>query len=257
MIHFVGAGPGAEDLITVRGMRLLQEADIVIYAGSLVNPGLLKNTKESCKILNSALMTLEEVFEVMKDAEEKGLMTVRLHTGDPSIYGAVREQMDLLDRHGILYQSCPGVSSFCGAAAAMNLEYTLPGVSQSVIITRAEGRTPVPEKENIASFAAHQATMVLFLSAGLLDRLTVQLIEGGYREDTPAAIVYKATWPEEEVYICTVGSLKETAQKYEITETALIIVGDVVAHKQYERSCLYHPGFTTAFREGEKEERRK
>lgn len=250
MVHFVGAGPGAEDLITVRGQKLLNEADVVIYAGSLVNPGLLSSVKKECKVYNSAYMTLEEVIVTMEDAEEKGLMTVRLHTGDPCLYGAVREQMDILDEKKIAYDSCPGVSSFCGAAAALNLEYTLPDVSQSVVITRMEGRTPVPEKESVAAFAKHNATMVLFLSTGLLDKLTGQLIEGGYKEDTPAAIVYKATWPEEEKYICTVGTLVETAKKYKITKTALIIVGDIVLHSAYERSRLYDPEFTTEFRKG-------
>ena len=195
MIHFVGAGPGAVDLITVRGQKFLEQADVVIYAGSLVNPELLKSTKEGCRIYNSAKMTLEEVLDVMTDVEKEKKMTVRLHTGDPCLYGAIREQMDQLDRLGIAYDSCPGVSSFCGAAAALDLEYTLPEVSQSVVITRMEGRTPVPEKEKVASFASHGATMVLFLSTGLLDKLEKQLMEGGYKADTPAAIVYKATWP--------------------------------------------------------------
>ena len=202
MVHFVGAGPGASDLITVRGDRLLREADVVIYAGSLVNPELLKGCRTDCAVYDSAYMTLEEVLEVIRDAERRGEMTVRLHTGDPSIYGAIREQMDALDRMGIAYDVCPGVSSFCGAAAALNLEYTLPEVSQSVIITRMEGRTKVPEKESIQSFAAHQATMVLFLSTGLLEELSGELIVGGYKEDTPTAIVYKASWPEEAVYRC-------------------------------------------------------
>ena len=165
MIHFVGAGPGAPDLITVRGQKLLEEADVIIYAGSLVNPELLQTAGEGCQIYNSAYMTLEEVLKVMEDAEKEGLTTVRLHTGDPSIYGAVREQMEELEKRGIPYDVTPGVSSFCGAAAALGMEYTLPGVSQSVILTRMEGRTKVPEKESIESFAAHQATMVLFLSS--------------------------------------------------------------------------------------------
>ena len=194
MIHFVGAGPGAVDLITVRGQRYLKEADVIIYAGSLVNKGLLEYAKEGCEVYNSAYMTLEEVI-IKSEKEDK--MTVRLHTGDPCLYGAIREQMDILDEKGIDYDSCPGVSSFCGAAAALNLEYTLPEVSQSVIITRTEGRTPVPEREKIMSFAAHGATMVLFLSTGLLEKLVKELLAGGYASDTPAAIVYKATWPEE------------------------------------------------------------
>ena len=250
MIHFVGAGPGAEDLITVRGQRYLEQADVGIYAGSLVNPGLLKSTKETCVIYNSAKMTLEEVLEVMEQAEREQKMTVRLHTGDPGLYGAIREQMDHLDELGIAYDSCPGVSSFCGAAAALNLEYTLPEVSQSVIITRTEGRTPVPEREKIMSFAAHGATMVLFLSTGLLEKLVKELLAGGYASDTPAAIVYKATWPEEEAYVCTIDTLVETARKHQITKTALILVGNVVTHSHYERSKLYDPGFTTEFRKG-------
>lgn len=252
MIHFVGAGPGAEDLITVRGQNFLKEADVVIYAGSLVNPKLLEMTKENCKIYNSAYMTLEEVVEVMEATEEQGEMTVRLHTGDPCLYGAIREQMDILDQKGIVYDSCPGVSSFCGAASALNLEYTLPDVSQSVVITRMEGRTPVPEREKIAEFAKHQATMVLFLSTGLLENLVQELLKGGYSEDTSAAIVYKATWPEEEKYVCTVGTLVETAKKHHITKTALIIVGNTVGQCNYERSKLYDPTFTTEFREASK-----
>ena len=218
MIHFVGAGPGAVDLITVRGQRYLKEADVIIYAGSLVNKGLLEYAKEGCEVYNSAYMTLEEVIEVMIKSEKEDKMTVRLHTGDPCLYGAIREQMDILDEKGIDYDSCPGVSSFCGAAAALNLEYTLPEVSQSVIITRTEGRTPVPEREKIMSFAAHGATMVLFLSTGLLEKLVKELLAGGYASDTPAAIVYKATWPEEEAYVCTIDTLVETARKHQITK---------------------------------------
>ena len=250
MIHFVGAGPGAVDLITVRGQRYLQEADVIIYAGSLVNPGLLEYAKPDCKVYNSAYMTLEEVIDVMVKSEKEGEQVVRLHTGDPCLYGAIREQMDILDEKGIAYDSCPGVSSFCGAAAALNLEYTLPDVSQSVVITRTEGRTPVPEREKIESFAAHGATMVLFLSTGLLEKLTEELIAGGYAPDTPAAIVYKATWPDEEAYVCTIETLLDTARAHQITKTALILVGNVVTHSHYERSKLYDPGFTTEFRKG-------
>lgn len=172
MIHFVGAGSGAVDLITVRGQRLLSQADLIIYAGSLVNPALLEGAKPGCQVLDSARMTLEEVLEAMLEAERAGKMTVRLHTGDPCVYGAIREQMDLLDEAGVAYDVCPGVSSFCGAASALNLEYTLPGVSQSVIITRMAGRTPVPERESIESFAAHGASMAIFLSTGMLEELS-------------------------------------------------------------------------------------
>ena len=250
MIHFVGAGSGAADLITLRGKKFLEEADVVIYAGSLVNPQLLEYTKEGSSICNSAKMTLEEVLEVMTAAEQEGKNTVRLHTGDPCLYGAIREQMDILDEKGIAYDYCPGVSSFCGAASALNLEYTLPNVSQSVIITRMAGRTPVPEKESIESFAAHHATMVVFLSTGLLEELSKRLIAGGYAPDTPAAIVYKATWEDEKSFVCTVETLAQTARENNITKTALMIIGDAVAHHSYDRSKLYDPGFTTEFRKG-------
>ncbi len=249
MIHFVGAGSGAPDLITVRGQRLLAEADVIIYAGSLVNPALLDYKKDGCRVYDSAKMTLEQVTQVMREAEKEGLTTVRLHTGDPCIYGATREQMDILEEAGIKYDSTPGVSAFCGAASALDMEYTLPGISQSVIITRMAGRTPMPEKESIASFAAHGATMVIFLSTGMLEKLSDRLIAGGYAPDTPAAIVYKATWPDEEKYICTVDTLAQTAAEHGITKTALIIVGGAVAQSGYERSKLYDPGFTTEFRE--------
>ena len=250
MVHFVGAGSGAADLITLRGKKFLEEADVIIYAGSLVNPQLLEYAREDCKIFNSAKMTLEEVLEVIFQAEEEGKTTVRLHTGDACLYGAIREQMDVLDEKGIAYDYCPGVSSFSGAAAALNLEYTLPNVSQSVIITRMAGRTPVPEKESIESFAAHQATMVVFLSTGMLEELSIRLIEGGYKPDTPAAIVYKATWEDEKKFVCTVGTLAQTAKENNITKTALMIIGDVVSHNSYDRSLLYHPEFTTEFRKG-------
>ena len=221
MIHFVGAGPGAPDLITQRGAAFLQAADCIIYAGSLVNPALLGLAKPGCAIYNSAEMTLEQVLDVMHRMENAGKTTVRLHTGDPCLYGAIREQMDALDADGICYDDTPGVSSFCGAAAALNAEYTLPTVSQTVIITRMEGRTPVPERERLASLAAHGATMVI-----------------------------KASWPEEKIVRCTVGSLAESTRAAGITKTALIVVGDFLG-KQYERSKLYDPAFTTEFRKGD------
>lgn len=248
MIHFVGAGSGAADLITLRAKNLLEQADVVIYAGSLVNPALLDYCRQDCKCYNSAKMTLDEVIDVMKQAEAQGKMTVRLHTGDSSLYGAIKEQMDALDVLGFSYDVCPGVSSFCGAAAALKAEYTLPSVSQSVIITRMAGRTPVPEAESIASFAAHQATMVIFLSTGLLKELTAELIRGGYAADTPAAIVYKATWPDEKVVRGTVGTLAELAEANGIRKTALIVVGRVL-DTQYDLSRLYAPDFSTEFRE--------
>lgn len=249
MVYFVGAGCGAEDLITVRGMRLLEQAEVIIYAGSLVNPKLLAYAKKECEIFNSAKMTLEEVLAVMQRADAEQKMLVRLHTGEPSIYGAVREQMDELDALGIAYESCPGVSACFGAASALNLEYTLPGVSQSLIITRMAGRTKVPERESIESFAAHRTSMAVYLSAGMLQELEERLLAGGYEKDTPAALVYKATWQEEEAYVCSVGTLAETAQKHHITKTAIVLVGDVIAHRQYEKSRLYAADFSTQFRQ--------
>lgn len=249
MIHFIGAGPGAADLITVRGARLLREADVIIYAGSLVNPALLENKKENCAIYDSASMTLEDVIDVMKATEASGGTTVRLHTGDPSLYGAIREQMDRLDELEIAYDVTPGVSSFSGAAAALEAEYTLPEVSQSVIITRMAGRTPVPEREKLSKMASHGCTMVLFLSTGLLEDVERELMEGGYEPDTPAAIVYKATWPEQRVYRCTVSTLARTAKENQVTKTALITVGGFLSG-QYERSKLYDPGFTHGYRVG-------
>ena len=248
MVHFVGAGSGAVDLITVRGAKLLGEADVIIYAGSLVNPALLSYAKTGCEIHNSAKMTLEEVIAVIEKAEAAGKTTVRLHTGDSSIYGAVREQFDELDKRHIEYDVCPGVSAFCGAAAALRAEYTLPNVSQSVIITRAAGKTPVPERESIRSLAAHQATMVLFLSTSLTKQLQEDLLAGGYHENTPAAVVFKATWPEQRIFRCTVGTLHETVTKNDLTKTSLIIVGGCLGD-DYMRSLLYDPAFTTEFRE--------
>ena len=249
MIHFVGAGPGAPDLITVRGAKLLAEADLVLYAGSLVNPTLLEGCRAGCTVRDTASMTLEEVLAAMEAAEQRGETTVRLHTGDSSLYGAIREQMDALDQRGIPYDVTPGVSAFSGAAAALAAEYTLPGVSQSVIITRMAGRTPVPAGEELHKLASHGCTMVLFLSTGLLQQVERELLAGGYSPDTPAAIVYKATWPEERVYRCTVSTLATTAREHQITKTALITVGDFLG-TDYERSKLYDPDFTHGCRKG-------
>ena len=253
MINFVGAGPGATDLITVRGMELIKKADIIIYAGSLVNPALLDYARKEAEIYDSSKMTLEEVLDVMIPAAETGKEVVRLHTGDASIYGAIREQMDELDKKGIPYATCPGVSAAFGAASSLNLEYTLPGISQTLIITRMEGKTAVPEKEKIESLAAHGSSMAIYLSAAMLDELSKRLMAGGYSEDTPAAIVYKATWPEEKKIVCTLKNLAAEAAKEKITKTAIVLVGDVIANADYERSKLYDPEFTTEFRQGKKQ----
>jgi precorrin-4/cobalt-precorrin-4 C11-methyltransferase len=249
MVYFVGAGTGAVDLITVRGMRLLEQADVIIYAGSLVNPELLKYAKSECEIHDSARLTLEEVIDIMVKSESKGKMTVRLHTGEPSIYGAVREQMDELDRLNIPYESCPGVSACFGAASSLNIEYTLPDISQTLIITRMEGKTKVPKGESIESLASHHASMAIYLSSGMLKELSERLIVGGYAKDTPCALVYKATWEDEQAYICTIDTLYETAKEHNITKTAIVLVGDVITHQKYSKSRLYAPDFSTEFRQ--------
>ena len=251
MVHFVGAGPGAPDLITLRGAELLKEADVVIYAGSLVNPALLENCRADCTIYNSAEMTLPAVLSVMEEAERDGKTTVRLHTGDPSLYGAIREQTDALKKSGIPFDITPGVSSLFGAAAALGAEFTLPGVSQSLIVTRLAGRTPVPEGEALRELAAHGTSMALFLSAGLLERVQRELLAGGCAQDTPAALVYKATWPEEKVVRCTVGTLALSGDAAGIRNTALVFVGGFL-DGPYEQSRLYDPAFTTGFREAER-----
>ena len=250
MIYFIGAGPGAADLITVRGKELLEKADLIIYAGSLVNPALLDYAKPECKIMNSAVMTREEVIAAMVPAAQAGQLVVRLHTGDPSVYGAHREQMDLLKSYNLDYEIVPGVSSFCAAAASLKAEYTLPEVSQSVIITRMEGRTGVPAKQKIKDYARHHATMVIFLSAGMLEKLQKELISGGYKAEEPAAIVYKASWPDEKIFHCTVGTLAETAEANQIKNLALITVGGFLG-TAYERSELYNPTFETGFRKAD------
>lgn len=248
MVHFVGAGPGAADLITIRGRKLLEECDVLIYAGSLVNPEFINYCKKECEVHNSAYLNLEQVIDIMKKADDEGKTVVRLHTGDPSIYGAIREQMDELTRLGISFDDTPGVSSFCGAAASLNLEYTLPGISQSVIITRMEGRTKVPPKESVEELASHDSTMVFFLSAGDIKGLTDRLIKAGRPGDTPCAVVYKATWPDEKKIVSTLSDIAELAQKEGISKTTLIIVGDVVKSSEYEKSKLYDKDFETGFR---------
>ena len=247
MIYFIGAGPGAEDLITVRGARLLSQAELVIYAGSLVNPALLSYCREGARCINSASMTLEQVIAELAACPQEAV-AVRLHTGDPSIYGAIREQMDALDARGLRYEVVPGVSSLFAAAAALKAEYTLPGVSQSVIISRMAGRTPVPQRESIRALAQHGSTMALFLSAGMLPELCTELTAGGYAPDTPAAVVYKASWPEQEIVRGTLETIAQRASH--IRKTALVLVGGFLGD-EYERSRLYDPSFSHGCREAD------
>lgn len=248
MIHFVGAGCGAKDLITIRGKEHIEKADVIIYAGSLVNKELLTYNIKNADIYDSSLMTLEEVMDVFLDSEKKQLYTVRLHTGDPSIYGAIKEQMDELDKHNIAYDVTPGVSAAFGAAASLKAEYTLPDVSQTLILTRMSGKTKVPEKESIKSLASHGATMAIYLSASLADKLQEELLEGGYRIDTPAAVCVKVTWDDERIYRCNVGTIKETVEKNEIKKTAIFIIGDSINPDSYKKSRLYAADFSTEYR---------
>ena len=243
MIYFIGAGPGAPDLITLRGAELLRRAGMIVYAGSLVNPALLDYAPRGCEVYDSALMTLDEVMEKLLDGERRGLTTVRLHTGDPSLYGAIREQMDRLQAEGVEFSVVPGVSSFCAAAAAIPAEYTLPGVSQTLIISRMEGRTPVPAREDIRSLAAHGASMVLFLSSAMLKELASELIAGGYPPETPAALVYKASWPDERVLRGPLASIPAMAEEAGISKTALVLVGGFLGD-EYDLSRLYDASFS-------------
>ena len=247
-VYCVGAGPGDPDLITVKGRRLLSEADVVIYAGSLVNPALLAATREACEIHNSASMTLQEVIEVMQKAVAAEKMVVRLHTGDPSIYGAIQEQIDCLNQLGIRWEVIPGVSSFLASAAALGQEYTLPGISQTVIITRMEGRTPVPDREKIRSLAEHQATMCIFLSVHMFADLVRDLMEGGYPADTPVAVVEKASWPDQRIFRGTLTTIADQLAAAGVNRTAMVIIGKVL-DGDYEKSRLYAPEFTHMFRE--------
>lgn len=247
-VFIVGAGPGDPELITVKGQKLLQAADIIIYAGSLVNPALLGLARQGAKIYNSASMTLPEVIEVIENGVKASEMVVRLHTGDPSIYGAIQEQMDELDRRQIEYKVIPGVSSFLATAAALKQEYTLPGISQTVIITRNEGRTPVPEKERLGALAAHNATMCIFLSIHMLDEVVKELIEGGYEPSTPIAIVQKASWPEEKIIRATLATIVEAIKDKDITRTAMIVVSRCL-DTSYELSRLYAPEFSHMYRD--------
>lgn len=246
-VHFVGAGPGDKELITLRGYRLLSEADIVIYAGSLVNPELLEYCKEDCEIYNSAVMDLEEIISVMEEGVKAGKEVVRLQTGDFSIYGSIREQVEELNKYDIEFDCTPGVSSFLGASSAMGVEYTVPEVSQSVIITRMEGRTPVPPRESIESFAAHQTSMVIFLSVQEIEKVVERLVEGGYPTDTPAAVIYKATWPDEKVLKGTLSDIAEKVRENGIKKTALIMVGKFLG-EEYYNSKLYDKDFVHEYR---------
>jgi precorrin-4/cobalt-precorrin-4 C11-methyltransferase len=250
-VSFVGAGPGAVDLITIRGARLLRHADVVIFAGSLVDRELVRRYAVKADVYDSSGMTLTEVVTVIMDAVHEGKDLVRLHTGDPSIYGAIQEQMDALDRLGIEYQVIPGVTSAFAAAAALKQELTLPEVSQTVIFTRCEGRTPVPERERLSEIARLGATLVIYLSMSMIEQVVEQLLQGAYTPDTTAAVVCRASWDNEQIIRCRLADLSDRVRQADITRQALIIVGDVLAVRQAglkARSMLYDEGFSHGFR---------
>jgi precorrin-4/cobalt-precorrin-4 C11-methyltransferase len=250
-VVFIGAGPGDPELITLKGKRYLEQADVVIYAGSLLNPQILSFAKPSAQLYDSGKMSLPEVIKVVVEAARAGKLVVRVHDGDPSFYGAIQEQMDALDKEKIEYFRIPGVSCLQGGAGALNRELTLPNISQTVIITRPEGRTPVPEAESLSKLAIHQATMVIFLGTPLISRVVEELLIGGYPKDTPAQVVYKATWPEQKIVKGTLSDIVAKVKAAGMTETALIFVGKVLNPQAYGLSKLYDPKFTTGFRRGE------
>jgi len=248
-VHFVGAGPGDPELLTIKGKRLLEQAEVIIYTGSLINPDLLRYTRRDAEVYNSASMTLEEISNLIVSSVQQGKQVVRLHTGDPSLYGAIQEQIDFLQDHQIKCQVVPGVSSFSAAAALLQKEYTKPGVSQTLIITRMGGNTPVPQKEKLEVLAKHQASMCIFLSVHMMKDIVSELVTGGYPLNTPVAVVYKASWPEELIIRGTLENILCRVEAQKIEKTALILVGSFLDEER-TRSCLYHPGFTHLFREG-------
>ena len=251
-VSFVGAGPGASDLITVRGARLLRHADVVIFAGSLVDRELVRRYAVKADIHDSAGMTLSEVITVIMDSIAADRTVVRLQTGDPCIYGAIQEQMEALDRLGVSYQVVPGVTSAFAAAAALKQELTLPELSQTVIFTRIEGRTPVPERERLAAIACIGATLVVYLSVNMIEKVVEQLLEGAYTAETPAAVVCRASWDDEQIIQGTLADIAEKVRSAGIDRQALIVVGDVLAARREglkARSLLYDSGFSHGFRE--------
>lgn len=267
-VIFVGAGPGDPGLITVKGLRALKSADAVVFAGSLISPGILALFPEKAKRWDSASMTLEEIHEAVVKAARRGKTVVRLHDGDPAIFGALEEQLHLLERDGVPYELVPGVSSFLAAAAALGQELTIPEVSQTLIITRAEGRTPVPERESLRSLAPHGAVVALFLSAGLAARACRDLQAGGMRPDTPAMAVYRASWPDQLVVRGTLDDLPGKMREASIDKTAIILAGPALgtprkgyrtwgANGSRPRSRLYDPSFTHGFRKAKGAVRRR
>jgi precorrin-4/cobalt-precorrin-4 C11-methyltransferase len=253
-VYFVGSGPGDPELITLKALRLMQEADVIVYSGSLLNPKLLQYAKKDAQLHDAAAIDRERIYEILRDSTKQGKLAIRFHDGDPGLFSAIREQIDRLEKDGIECKVVPGITAILGAASAMNLELTLPGVTQTLIITRAESRTPVPKREEIAELAKHGATMAFYLSVHMISGIVDELLKGGvYTKQTPAAVVYRATWEDQKIVVGTLGDIAAKTRQARIVKTALIIVGDVIAPKTYEYSKVYDPGFTHGYRKGKEE----
>lgn len=250
-VYFVGCGPGDPDLITVKAKKLIQKADVMVYSGSLIPSPILKLCKKG-KLYDAAKLVREEIFEILQKNSKENKIVVRLHDGDPTIYGAIKEQIDNLQKEGIESEIIPGVTSFLASAAALGIQLTLPGVTQTIIITRAEARTKVPEREKISELAKHNATMVFYLSVHLLSQIVKQAIDGGYSKSTPAAVVYRATWPDQKVIVGTLEDITKKVRAERIIKTAIVIIGNVIQPSSYEYSRLYDKTFTHSFRKAKK-----
>jgi precorrin-4/cobalt-precorrin-4 C11-methyltransferase len=248
-VYFVGSGPGDPELITIKAKKLLEIADVIISSGSLLNPEILDWAKKEASLYDASKLDRDEIYEILRDSTKNGKLAIRFHDGDPGIFSTIREQIDKLEKDEIKCEVIPGITSLLGAAASMNLELTLPGITQTIIITRAEFRTPVPDREKISELSKHGCTMAFYLSVHLLDRVIEELLEGGiYDNETPVAIVYKATWKEEKIVKGTIGTISKKVKEEKIVKTALIIVGDVISPKKYEFSKVYDSQFTHGFR---------
>lgn len=253
-VYFVGSGPGDPELITIKAKTLLENADTIIYSGSLLNHELLEFAKQGASFYDAAKMDRLEIYTTLRDSTKEGKLAIRFHDGDPGIFSTIREQIDKLEKDGIVCKVVPGITSLLGAAAAMNLEMTLPGITQTIIITRAEFRTPVPDRERISELAKHGATMAFYLSVHLLDRVIDELLKGGaYNKETPIAVVYRATWKDQKIIKGTIDTIVKKVKEERIVKTALIIVGDVIAPKQYEFSKVYDAQFTHGYRKSKQE----
>ncbi len=252
-VYFVGSGPGDPELITIKAKNLIEQADIIVYSGSLLNPKILEYTKKDAQLYDAALLDREKIYSILRDSTKQGKLAIRFHDGDPGLFSTIREQIDKLEKDGLRCIVVPGITAILGAAAAMNLELTLPGNTQTLIITRAEFRTPVPDREKISELAKHGATMVFYLSVHLISDIVEEILKGGiYNKETPAAVVYRATWKDQKIIKGTLGNIVNKTKESKIIKTALIIVGDVLAPTNYQFSKVYDAGFTHGYRMAKK-----